>query len=264
MRARTRDEAAIVARENALRAWLTADRDRLLQEIDGLDIGWGGVQRWATARMPEIRGGLHIDFACGVGTFLAELGWRFPDTEFVGLNIDFAGPHEPIRPLLAEAGVTCHLVQADARRIPFYDRTFDSASCFLGLQDIEIGFGRGGVRAAISEAVRVLRRMGTLTLIDEYSPEQMDDILRGSPVRVEARGERKLGVRWNRAVAEQAIRLYTDGWVDQTRLADPQERERVRRQVIRRMRADMEAQFASKGYFVPFGPARLIVARKTT
>ena len=34
-----------------LRAWFTRDADAALRQIDGLDIGWGGVQRRATARM---------------------------------------------------------------------------------------------------------------------------------------------------------------------------------------------------------------------
>src|SRR5712691_5322594 len=154
------DEASIVGRERALRSWLTEDRDPVVREIDGLDIGWGGVQRWATARMPPIQGGLHLDFACGVGTFLAQLGWRHPRAKFVGLNVDFAGPHAPIRDSLAHAGVRSELVCADARRMPFKDYTFDSVSCFLGLQDIEIGFGEAGTRSAVSEAVRVLRMNG--------------------------------------------------------------------------------------------------------
>ncbi len=57
------------------------------------------MQRWATARMPLPRTGLHLDVACGYGTFLAELDWRFPGLRLVGLNIDFNGPHR------MEAGV---------------------------------------------------------------------------------------------------------------------------------------------------------------
>ncbi|MFN2166736.1 MAG: class I SAM-dependent methyltransferase, partial [Anaerolineae bacterium] len=114
------------------------DCDPVRQVIDGLDIGWGGVQRWATGRMPPI-GGLHLDLACGYATFLAQLGWRFSDARLVGLNVDFYGPHALARPLLCQAGVCAALVQADARRMPFAEGTFDSASCFLGLQDVEIG-----------------------------------------------------------------------------------------------------------------------------
>ena len=111
-------ETAIVKREDQLRAWFTQECDPVQKVVDGLDIGWGGVQRWATARMPPPKG-LHLDFACGYATFLAQLGWRFPRARLVGLNIDFAGPHALARPLLTEAGVTAALVQADARQMPF-------------------------------------------------------------------------------------------------------------------------------------------------
>jgi hypothetical protein len=42
-------EGRILAREQALRAWFTRDADPVSRQIDGLDIGWGGVQCWATA-----------------------------------------------------------------------------------------------------------------------------------------------------------------------------------------------------------------------
>src|SRR3989442_1824772 len=151
-----RDDRSILGREETLRSWLVKGRDPIIQEINGFDIGWGGVQRWTTARMADLGGGLHLDFACGVGSFLAQLGWRFPQAKLVGLNIDFSGPHEPIRELLSRAGVKCLLVQADARRMPFPDRRFDSVSCFLGLQVTEIVFAQERVPGAPSEAARSL------------------------------------------------------------------------------------------------------------
>ena len=124
-------DSAIVRCEQHLRDWFTRGKDPVMKIIDGLDIGWGGVQRWATARMPEVTG-LHLDFACGYGTFMAQLGWRFPDIQLVGLNIDFAGPHACITSLLDEAAVTATLVRSDAQCMPFKDETFRSVSCFLG------------------------------------------------------------------------------------------------------------------------------------
>ncbi len=259
-----RDDKAILGRENALRLWLTKGRDPIVREIDGLDIGWGGVQGWATARMSDLGDGLHLDFACGVGSFLAQLGWRFPDADLVGLNIDFSGPHEPIRQLLPRAGVKCKLVQADARRMPFEDRVFHSVSCFLGLQDIEIGFGEEGIHAALSEASRILRKGGTLTLIDEFPFDKMDRLLKELPFRIAGRGEQSLDAQWSRPVAERAIKLYADGWVGQVRDSGSRERARVRAEVLRRMRGEMERQLAVQGYYVPFGPARMVEARKTS
>jgi len=37
-------EADIKRREDALRAWWTHSLDKLQAAVDGLDIGWGGVQ----------------------------------------------------------------------------------------------------------------------------------------------------------------------------------------------------------------------------
>ena len=256
------DDRSILGREETWRSWLVKGRDPIIQEIDGLDIGWGGVQRWATARMADVGDGLHLDFACGVGSFLAQLGWRFPEAHLVGLNIDFSGPHEPVRELLSRAGVKCLLVRADARRMPFPDRRFDSVSCFLGLQDIEIGFGEEGLRAALSEAARILRQGGTLTVVDEFPFDKMDRLLERLPFRTVGRAEQSLDAKWSRPVAERAVELYADGWVDQMRISESHERARVRVEVLRRMRSEMERQLAVQGYYVPFGPARMVEARK--
>jgi SAM-dependent methyltransferase len=254
-------EIAMLDRERRLRAWFTRGADPLQQVVDGLDIGWGGVQCWATARMPAVEG-LHLDVACGYATFLAQLGWRFPAARLVGLNIDFAGPHALARPLLAEAGVAATLVQADARCLPFAGGSFDSVSCFLGLQDIEIGFGQEGVHETVTEAARVLRPGGTLVLLDEFPTERFDLLLEGLPLAVTDRADRALDVHWKREVAERAIALYAEGWAAQARLDDESAGEQARRDTYRRMTADMERQLAERGTYVPFGPVRMIVARK--
>ncbi len=229
-----------------------------MREIDGLDIGWGGVQRWATARMPPVEG-LHVDVACGYGTFLAQLGWRFPAARLCGLNIDFQGPHAIARSLLQRAGVSATLVRADARNMPFGTGTFDSASCFLGLQDIDIGFGDKGVRAAIGEAVRVVRTAGILVLLDEFPFQRFDALLEGLPVVVTDRSERVLHIHWGREIGERAISLYAQGWAVQTRLRDPEAREECRAAAYARMKMHMERQLRARGYYVPFGPIRMLV-----
>jgi SAM-dependent methyltransferase len=254
----------MVGREERLRDWFTRECDPVRKVVDGLDIGWGGVQRWATARLPLLAGGLHLDVACGYATFLAQLGWRFPGIRLVGLNIDFEGPQALARPLLAEAGVAAALVQADGRRLPFADGVVDSTSCFLGLQDIEIGFGEQGVRETVAEAVRVLRPGGVLVLLDEFSLERLEAMLDGLPVTVLGRGERELNTRWDREVAEAAIRLYAEGWTAQMRLpeADEAARDVAYEEVLHRLEAEVEEQMAGQGYWVPFGPVRMVVARR--
>lgn len=256
-------ETAIIQREQKLRDWFTRGCDSIQKEVDGLDIGWGGVQRWVTARMPPLAGEFHLDLACGYATFLAQLGWRFPGARLVGLNIDFEGAHALAWPLLKEAGVEAELVQADARRMPFGDNTFGSASCFLGLQDIEIGFGQTGALAAVVEMVRVLRPEGVFSLVDEFSFEQFDALLGRLPVVVIDRAVRALEVRWNREVAERAIGLYAEGWVAQARITNRVAQEQTRIEVYNQMEQEMERQLATQGYYIPFGPVRLVVARKT-
>jgi SAM-dependent methyltransferase len=258
------DECEILSRERVLRAWFTRDADTVLREIDGLDIGWGGVQRWATARMPSLSGGLHLDLACGYGTYLAQLGWRYPKSRLVGLNIDFQGPHALARPLLVEAGVCAVLVQADARQMPFADGTFGSVSCFLGLQDIEIGFSEAGVCQTLAEAVRVLRTGGTLVLLDEFPLQRFKMLLDGLPVVWIDRAERELDVRWDREVAMRAATLYAEGWVAQMRLpaGDGAAHDAAYRETLDRLQSEVETQMTEQGYYVPFGPVRMVVAQK--
>jgi SAM-dependent methyltransferase len=257
-------EIKILTREQALRSWFTRDVDPIRAQIDGLDIGWGGIQRWATSQIPAQSSGLHLDFACGYGTFLAQLGWRFPSMRLIGLNIDFIGPHATIRPLLAHAKVVAMLVQADARWMPFPRCSFDSVSCFMGLQDIEIGFGEDGVRNTLAEAVRVLQPGGVLTLLDEIDFKRMEKFLEDLPVTVQDRAERRLDIQWNHHVASIAIRLYTQGWVDQMRIPeeDTEAHHEAYQAVLTHLETEVEQQIVEQGYYVPFGPVRIIVARK--
>jgi ubiquinone/menaquinone biosynthesis C-methylase UbiE len=258
---RRRDEHAIARRENELRDWFTSGKDTLMREIDGLDIGWGGSQRWVTSKMPDIAG-LHLDFACGYGTFLAQLGWRFPRAILFGLNIEYAGPHASITRLLCRAGVRVSLVQADAQAMPFKDRCFASVSCFLGLQDIKIGFGEDGIGKSVSEAVRVLRPGGYLILVDEFTFDALLTLSSREGMRTILKDEFALNVKWNRPVAETAIKLYSKGWAAQSRVTNAKQKESVRIATYKRLKADMEQQLRNKGFYVPHAPVRMVVAAK--
>lgn len=256
-------ESTIIKKETTLRNWFTRDCDKTMKTIDGLDIGWGGTQRWATSIIPLSARAPHLDFCCGYGTFLAQLGWRFPDVELYGLNIDYKGPHNMIKPLLDEAGVSVSLVQGDARQMPFADGVFGSVSCFLGLQDIRIGFGDIGIRESIAEAIRVLYHGGVLVLLDEFSFDIFDHFLQGMPLHVESRSECKLDVRWDRVTAEEAITLYANGYVKQKRGLGDTERKRVYSETYSSMKSEMDRQLAENGYFVPFDCVRMVISKKT-
>lgn len=255
-------EAWIRDREQELRDWFTRDADPVLRQVDGLDIGWGGVQRWATARMPPPDSGPHLDVACGYATFLAQLGWRFTTARLVGLNIDFGGPHALAPQLLAQAGVRAALLRADAQQMPFGDGSFASVSCFLGLQDIAIGFGEPAVQRTVAEAVRTLRPGGVLMLLDEFPFQRFDALLGDLPVELEQRAERPLDVAWNRQVAERAVQLYAEGYVAQAHLANPLIRQTCYARKYRQMRVDMERQLQDQGYYLPFAATRMVIARK--
>ena len=256
---------SLVEREATLRTWFVHDCDPVRAVIDGLDIGWGGVQRWITSILPLETSRRHLDFACGYATFVAQLAWRFPNLKIVGLNIDFEGPHGLAEELVARAGVAgrCEFVCADARTMPFPNASFDSASCFLGLQDIEIGFGDAGVRAALTETVRVLKQGGVFAVADEFPIRRLRQLLDRLPVAELWSDERTLDVRWNRDVAERAIELYADGWTAQIRSDDPGAKAKARAEALARMREEAERQLIERGFYVPFGPIRLIIARKT-
>ena len=252
----------IEERERLLRRWFTRNASGVRATVDGLDIGWGGVQRWATSRMPDVSRGYHLDVACGYATFLTQLGWRIPQARLVGVNIDFEGPHALARPLLEKAGVEAELVQADARDLPFAGRSFDSASCFMGLQDIEIGFGEGGVRRALQETARVVRPLGTICCLDEYPYERYEELLAPLSVQILERAEREPDVRWDRATAECAVSLYCRGWLEQRKQGDPEGAEQGAIRYAERLRREAERQLARRGYYVPFAPIRMVVCQK--
>jgi len=254
----------ITKREEALRRWFVRDCDPVRAEIDGLDIGWGGVQRWITSVLPLETCRRHLDFACGYATFIAQLAWRFPGLCIVGLNIDFEGPHTLAEELVARAGVTdrCEFVCADARTMPFPNDSFDSASCFLGLQDIEIGFSERGMCNALAEVARVLKPDGILAIADEFPLERLLRLFDRLPLHTLQFDERTLDVRWNRDVAERAIELYANGWAAQVHSDDPGTKAEARAETLARMREEVERQLTERDFYVPFGPIRLVIARK--
>jgi SAM-dependent methyltransferase len=146
--------------------------------------------------------------------------------------------------------------------MPFPDGSFDSASCFMGLQDIELAFGERGLREALRESIRVLRPSGTFTLLDEYSFQRYDALLGPLDARIDIRDERDLDVKWDRETSSRAIELYADGWLQQKRLGDPGISRSAAAEYAQGLWADAEIQLSARGYYVPFGPVRMVVCRR--
>jgi ubiquinone/menaquinone biosynthesis C-methylase UbiE len=256
------NEHGIITRENQLREWFTRDCDPVRRVIDGLDIGWGGMQRAVTREVIMQPGSMHLDIACGYGTFLAQLGWRFPEARLVGLNIDYQGPHACIHGLLEEANVRASLIRADACSMPFRVGVFSSASCFLGLQDIKIGSGTKGVQRAIAETMRVVQQYGYVTFVDEFPIGEFREYLSGMHYDLIKEQPLKIDVKWNRNIAAQAIQLYAQGWVAQTELTGEEDRQRAYNTVYQAMKKDMEQQIHTRGYFVPFTSLRMVMIQR--
>jgi len=252
----------IINKENQLREWFTRECDPIRKVIDGLDIGWGGVQRRVTREMIMQPGGHHLDVACGYGTFLAQMGWRFPENRLFGLNIDYKGAHACIHDLLSEAGVKTLLVQADARSIPFPTGAFSSISCFMGLQDIRINAGIHGVKKAMGEIMRVVEQYGYVTVVDELPVSEFKEYLANIDHDVIKEIPLTVDVKWKRHIAERAIELYADGWIAQTELTDAHDKERLFDKVYHDMKTSMEEQLKKHGFYMPFDNMRMIVFQK--
>jgi hypothetical protein len=76
--------------------------------------------------------------------------------------------------------------------------------------------------------------------------------------------EQSLCVRWSREVALRAIQLYANGFVTQMRLpeGDCCARAAAYTETLKRLQTEVEVQIQKQGYFVPFGPVRMVFARK--
>jgi ubiquinone/menaquinone biosynthesis C-methylase UbiE len=256
-------DSKIIRKEEDLTTWWIEGNGPIMKIVDSIDISWGGLARKVTSKMVLLEEDTHLDFACGWGSFLAQLCWRFPYLSVVGLNIDFDGPHSKITELLSVAGVSerCTLVKADALKMPFGEGIFQSVSCFMGLQDIEIGFGEEGVRGAFSEAVRVVQEKGYLFLIDYEAVIDNVKNYRVKGIRYISEEVFEPDIRWERSVGEKAVEVFARGYVSQTRSQMIEEKS-VYETVLKDMRDDLETQLSEKGFYNPFKPMTVIIYQK--
>ncbi len=265
-------DSQIREREDRLRKWFVQGRSRTYQVIDGLDIGWGGTARWVTAKMVKLiqKDSLFqiLDVACGYGTFLAELGWRFPFARLFGLNLDFKGAHGIIFDLLEQANVKTRLVIADAIKLPFLPQNFDFVTCFLGLQDIEITRGQTGIIKAIKEMFRVVRSTGHVVLFDKYPTSTFQNWLISTSCSYEIILQDSVEVkcRWNREIGEAAVELYANGIMQQlmNQETPPENPEATLKEIRQTMQADLEQQLEKQGYYNPWGRMTVFLIKHRT
>ncbi len=264
------DEENIVQKENKLRAWFTQglpENDRI---IDGFDIGWGGTARWATSLLVEHldphRNLTILDVACGYGTFLVELGWRFPQAELIGLNLDFDPPHNRIASLLSQGEVKAHLISADALRLPLISMKFDCVSCFLGLQDIIITRGKESLVAVVSELLRTVSHHGFLALLDNFSRESFENILSQQNLEYDLvfHDSFKPNCQWSREVGFKAVEMYAQGYLQQQLDSKnpPDDSNKALTEIQKKMLRELENQLESQGYYNPWGIMRLVLLQR--
>jgi SAM-dependent methyltransferase len=260
----------IISRENKLRKWFIKGLPEVDSIIDGFDIGWGGTARRATSILAENlkleKNHKILDVACGYGTFLVELGWRFPQVVLFGLNLNFDPPHNLITPLLAKSHVQASLVAADALQLPFIPNYFHCVTCFLGLQDIAITQGENSLGIAISEILQKVSNYGHVLLVDNLPLEVFNASIKKQEQALEIIFHDSFTplCRWNQKVGFRAVEMYATGYLRQQldkKKALPNSNisfEKIRIKMVR----DLENQLASQGYYNPWGTMQIFLIKR--
>ncbi|MFH0938343.1 MAG: class I SAM-dependent methyltransferase [Planctomycetota bacterium] len=102
-----------------------------------------------------------LDIACGAGEALRIFHAEgFTRLSGVDITIDSDLKKEP----------WVELKVGDGRALPYPDQSFEAALCMHSLHHLG---GNAGIRAALQEALRILKPGGYLTLIDHYNAPQV-------------------------------------------------------------------------------------------
>lgn len=262
-------EEIIIQKENKLRAWFTQGLPENDRVIDGFDIGWGGTARWSTLHLsryldPQDNHTI-LDIACGYGTFLVELGWRFPQAELIGLNLDFDPPHNLIMSLLSQSDVKAQLISADALNVPF-SANFDCVTCFLGLQDIAITRGHENLVKVISVLLQLVTPQGFLALLDNFSQEVFENILAQQRQKCDLVLHRsfKPNCKWSREIGSRAVEMYAQGYLQQEMDSEnpPEDTDIALIEIKKKMFKELENQLETRGYYNPWGTIHLFLLQR--
>jgi SAM-dependent methyltransferase len=115
--------------------------------------GWGvwQIPEREVGILGEVRGLEVLEYGCGAGQWSIALARR--GARVVGLDLS-RGQLTHARALVARSGMTVPLVQADAERTPFGDRSFDVVFCDHGAMTFADPY------RTVPEVARLLRRDG--------------------------------------------------------------------------------------------------------
>ena len=264
------NDKEIHERENNLRKWFVKGLNKKQAIIDGFDIGWGGTASWSTNKISNfINKNLCLnilDVACGYGTFLAELGWRFPNANLYGLNLDFNPPHNIIYSLLQEANVSAQLIASDALYIPLRNESFDIITCFLGLQDIEITRGTNKLGCLLKNLMNLIDKDKYLIIIDNFPLSKFDLIFDKELIKKHLIFQDNFQpiCKWSFEIGKEAIELYSLGYLQQELKSNnaPANPEKALIEIKDKMFQDLTSQLEEKGYFNPWGRMTLYIFKK--
>lgn len=133
-----------------------------------------GLRRRIVADLPIEPGMRILDLATGYGYFAMTVARQVAGVKIVGIDLsrsDVCKAHRNSR----KGGLTSciKIVQMDATSMGFRNGSFDVVVNFLGLEDIHMTRGRGGVQRTFMEASRVLKSRGDFCFVT-MPPEEMD------------------------------------------------------------------------------------------
>jgi ubiquinone/menaquinone biosynthesis C-methylase UbiE len=135
------------------------------QEYEDYWIDLGGVRGAIASDLTKEEAVLLLDVACGWGLYTFHLASHHPQCRAVAVDI-IPSEFSNMRDRRAEAHTTDAIVplMADASKLPLRDRVFDLSTSFLGMRDIHMTRGVGGVEDTNREMLRTLRKGGRIAL----------------------------------------------------------------------------------------------------